>query len=286
MSFLDEDKKIIEDAIIGEISAGETEYEKIAEAMRYSVVGGKMIRGAITLEFASMLGTEKELALPYAEALECIQAYSLIHDDLPCMDNDDMRRGKPSCHAAFGEAKAVLAGDALLTLAFSVIAKSEAAAKYPERAVKAVGILSENSGYKGMVGGQVLDLEAAEKEVSGDELILIHRLKTVALIKAAALLGCAAAGAEDELFSYAESFASEFGAAFQMVDDLLDYSEKPQESELNSYVKIFGREKTVADIYSAITKAGSALYKFDKLGYDTGIFASLLGFLIERTDNA
>lgn len=285
MSFLDEDRALIEDALKKEFTCG-GDYKKISEAVLYSVIGGKMVRGTIALEFAAMLKTDKKEALPYAEAVECIQAYSLIHDDLPCMDNDDMRRGKPSCHIAFGEATAMLAGDALLTHAFSVIAKSQSAVKYPERAVKAVGILSEKAGFKGMVGGQVLDLEAAEKEVSGNELLLIHRLKTAALIEAAALIGCAAAGANDEICGYAKAFSSEFGAAFQMVDDLLDYNENPAECELNSYVKIFGEDKTKADIYAAITRAGSALYDFDRLGYDTGAFASLLGFLIERADNS
>lgn len=286
LSFLTDDKKIIDEGMSAALVSSCDEQDKIVEAMRYSALGGKRLRGVIVLEFAKMLGCKSEDALPYALGIECVQAYSLVHDDLPCMDNDDMRRGKPSCHIAFGESTAVLAGDALLTHAFSVITESEAAAAHPERAVKAVAKLANYAGYRGMVGGQVLDLAAAEKEVSAAELAAIHSLKTSALMKASAAMGCIAAGADEELRSLAENYAELFGLAFQMADDLLDFNGNYEECELNSYVKIHGEEKTRADIYSCIAKAGTVLFKFNEKGLDTGALAALLDFLITRVEDA
>ena len=207
MSFLENDKSLIDSAMSIALSAEYSYYDKIVDAMRYSALGGKRLRGILTPEFAKMFGCEFDEAIPYAVAVECIQAYSLIHDDLPCMDNDDMRRGKPSCHIAFGEANALLAGDALLTYAFCAISESESAKNHPERAIKAIKCLSGYAGFLGMVGGQVLDLEAAEKEVDGKTLELIHKLKTVALIKSSVLMGCYAAGADEKLSSFAEKYA-------------------------------------------------------------------------------
>lgn len=286
LSFLAEDKKIIDNAVNLSIVTDEDIQKEIVEAMRYSVLGGKRLRGILTLEFAKMLGCAEKDVLPYAVGIECIQAYSLIHDDLPCMDDDDMRRGKPSCHIAFGEATAVLAGDALLTHAFSAVSESDSAANYPDRAVKAIRKLAEYAGYRGMVGGQVLDLAAAEKEVSAEELNTIHLLKTAALIKAATVMGCIAAGASDELCSLAEEYAKLFGLAFQMADDLLDFNGDYDSCELNSYVKIHGADKTRADVYSYVAKARKILFKFDEKGYNTSALASLLDFLITRTKDA
>lgn len=286
LSFLVDDKKIIDEAVSFALVANCDTQKEIVEAMRYSALGGKRLRGIITLEFAKMLGCTVEEAIPYAVGIECIQAYSLIHDDLPCMDDDDMRRGKPSCHIAFGEATAVLAGDALLTHAFSAISESGCAVAHPDRAVKAIRKLAEYSGYRGMVGGQILDLAAAEKEVTAEKLNTIHLLKTAALMKASASMGCIAAGASDDLCAIAEEYAELFGLAFQMADDLLDFNGDYDSCELNSYVKIHGADKTRTDIYSYITKAGALLFKFDEKGYDTGALASLLDFLITRIEGA
>lgn len=284
LSFLTDDKKIIDDGMEAALVSFCGAQDEIVEAMRYSALGGKRIRGILTIEFAKMLGCITENVLPYALGIECVQAYSLVHDDLPCMDNDDMRRGKPSCHIAFGESTAVLAGDALLTHAFSVIAESKAAESHPKRAVKAIAKLADYAGYRGMVGGQVLDLSAAEKEVSADELATIHTLKTAALMKASAAMGCIAAGADEEICALAERYAELFGLAFQMADDLLDFNGNYDECELNSYVKIHGAEKTRSDIYSCISKAGTVLFKFNEKGFDTGALAALLDFLITRVE--
>ena len=282
MSFLTDDKNLIDSAMSTELVSGSSEFDKIVEAMRYSALGGKRLRGILTIEFAKMFGCNFEESMPYAVAVECIQAYSLIHDDLPCMDNDDMRRGKPSCHIAFGEANALLAGDALLTHAFNAISKSRSAELHPERAVKAIRILSDLAGYRGMVGGQVIDLEAAEKEVDGKTIHLIHKLKTCALIKASVLMGCAAAGTNEEYSKLSEEYAENFGFAFQIIDDILDFDGNYETCELNSYVKIYGLEKAREDAKEYISLAKESLDKLDDFGFDTENFSELLNFLTER----
>ncbi|MBQ3235988.1 MAG: polyprenyl synthetase family protein [Oscillospiraceae bacterium] len=282
LSFLENDKMLIDSAMSTALDEKSSEYKIIVDAMRYSALGGKRLRGILTLEFAEMFGCKKEEILPYAIAVECIQAYSLIHDDLPCMDDDDIRRGKPSCHVAFGEANALLAGDALLTHAFCVISEAEHAKKHPERALNAIHILSSLAGFRGMVGGQVLDLEAAEKEVNADTLAVIHRLKTGALIKASVLMGCAAAGAEEKLCKLSEKYAEHFGAAFQIIDDILDFDGNYETCELNSYVKIHGYEKSVTDARAHVDSAKESLYALSELGFCTNHFEELLEYLIIR----
>ena len=281
-SFLENDKNLIDSAMSETLVSESSEYKLIVEAMRYSALGGKRLRGILTLEFAKMFGCKLEEAMPYAVAVECIQAYSLIHDDLPCMDNDDMRRGKPSCHIAFGEANALLAGDALLTHAFSAISESKSAEKHPDRAVKAIKCLSRFAGFQGMVGGQVLDLEAAEKEVDGKTLWLIHKLKTGALIKSAVLMGCYAAGADKEPCALSEKYAEEFGLAFQIIDDILDFDGNYDTCELNSYVKVHGIEKAREDAAAHIESADRVLQELAQKGFETDNFKYLLDFLIKR----
>ena len=282
LAFLENDKNLIDSAMSTALASEYSEYSKIIEAMRYSALGGKRLRGVLTLEFAEMFGCDKSTALPYAVAVECIQAYSLIHDDLPCMDDDDMRRGKPSCHIAFGEANALLAGDALLTHAFSSISESESAKSNPERAIKAVKILSELAGFRGMVGGQVLDLEAAEKEVDGKTLFLIHKLKTVALIKSSVLMGCYAAGADENLCDLCEKYAENFGHAFQIIDDILDFDGNYETCELNSYVKVHGLEKARVDAGAQIESGKKILSELKNKGYNPENFDMLLDYLTER----
>lgn len=282
---LDKDKRRIDEAMDRSLFSTCEEENKIVDVMRYAALGGKRLRGILTMEFAKMLGLSEEEILPYALAVECVHAYSLIHDDLPCMDDDNMRRGKPSCHIVFGEANALLAGDALLTYAFSLLGECKLSEKNPDRAVKAIIVLASCAGYRGMVGGQVLDLEAVDRQVTENELSLIHKMKTGALIKAAALLGCIGAGADQEIQSLAGGFAEEFGLAFQIIDDLLDFNGDYEECEGNSYVKLHTVERAKMDAYSCVSKAGASLYELDKRGYDTGVFAALLDFLITRMEN-
>lgn len=195
--------------------------EIVPDAMRYSVEnGGKRVRPVLTLEFCQACGGEAEAALPFACAIEMVHTYSLIHDDLPCMDDDDFRRGKPSCHKQFGESYALLAGDGLLTLAFETLASAQLPAEDICRAVQA---LASCAGVRGMIGGQVLDLLSEEGTPDYALLEKIDRLKTGALMEAAVLLGCIAAGVTDEtLLNSARTYAQSLGLAFQIVDDILD----------------------------------------------------------------
>ena len=195
-------------------------YGALNEAMSYSLLsGGKRIRPVLVLEVCRLFGGNPERALPLACGLEMVHTYSLIHDDLPCMDDDDFRRGKPTNHKVFGEANAVLAGDALLTAAFSVLAEADLP---PERIQRAVATLARAAGPAGMVGGQVLDLLGEGKDLSEEEILTIETLKTGCMIEAAARLGAIAAGSSPEEEAAAAAYARKLGLAFQIRDDLLD----------------------------------------------------------------
>jgi len=220
--------------------------QKLVDAMRYSLLnGGKRIRAMITLAFGEMLGAPQEEALLCACAIEMVHAYSLIHDDLPCMDDDDFRRGKPSCHKQFDEATAVLAGDSLLTLAFAVLSRLPA-----NKSGRAVQILADAAGVLGMTGGQMMDIELGASVRSAEELEAIDRRKTGALIRAAAALGCLAANAEENTFKAADEYAKRIGLSFQIVDDILDITPGQNEGEYvfpegePSYAALFGVEES------------------------------------------
>ncbi len=202
-------------------SSDDEDYEIISEASNYSLLnGGKRIRPFILVSFAEMLGADREKAFPFAAALEMIHTYSLIHDDLPCMDDDDQRRGKPSNHKVYGEANALLAGDALLTEAFSVIIKADLPS---DILLKAVEVLSSSAGYKGMIGGQVMDMSPELLREDIEKLKKMYSLKTGKLISTAAILGCLAANVTDEaVLKAADGYAQKIGLAFQIIDDLLD----------------------------------------------------------------
>lgn len=195
-------------------------YDDVLRACRYAVLnGGKRIRPILLLEFYKLCGGEDDCAYNFACALEMIHSYSLVHDDLPCMDNDDFRRGKPSCHKEFGESMALLCGDSLLTEAFSVAAKTMNIT--PERVVKAISHLSASAGTSGMIGGQVLDMTLSS-DTDDSVLFEVYRLKTGALLKTACACGCILAGADDEKVVMAEKFGEKVGIAFQIIDDILD----------------------------------------------------------------
>lgn len=244
----------------------------VSEAMKYSVRnGGKRIRPVLTLEFCKVCGAEPEKALPFACAVEMIHTYSLIHDDLPCMDDDDYRRGKPSCHIAYGEANALLAGDALLTLAFETVVKADVPA---ENVVRAVKELSYSAGILGMVGGQVLDLQNENKALTLGELEQIHNLKTGELIRVACVLGCIAAGADEEKIKAAEAYAKGIGLTFQIVDDILDVTSDAEtlgkpigsdaENQKTTYVSLLGIEKSKEVAAELTKKAKEVLAVYDE----------------------
>ena len=195
----------------------------LLDAERYSLfAGGKRIRPTLTLEFCKLFDGEEEHAIPFACAVEMIHTYSLIHDDLPCMDNDDLRRGKPTNHKVFGEQMAILAGDSLLTGAFEAAASNVEAGA--EISAKAVAYLANCAGRYGMVGGQVMDLEGEHQDLTPEKLVKLHSLKTGALIGAAAVLGALAAGVgfTDPRMQDVVTYAESIGLAFQIVDDILD----------------------------------------------------------------
>ncbi len=246
-----------------------TRYSNLRDAINYSVAaGGKRIRPFLTLEFCKACGGFEQLAVNYACAVEFIHTYSLIHDDLPCMDNDDMRRGKPSCHKAFGEDIALLAGDALQPLAFSALAL----APLPDKQnVRAIAVLAEYCGINGMVGGQTVDLNCEGKPTSAEDVELMHNLKTGALIKAACVLGCIAAGAYD-MISVAEEYAFAIGKAFQIRDDILDVTGKEDllgkpigsdsQNNKNTFVTLYGMERALSEVDALTQRAIDALEPF------------------------
>lgn len=248
--------------------------ETVCRAMRYSITdGGKRIRPVLTLEFCRLCGGEAETALPFACAVEMIHTYSLIHDDLPCMDDDEMRRGKPSCHIKFGEAYALLAGDALLTLAFETMLRYADPARIPaQQTLRAARILSEEAGCSGMIGGQVIDLKSEGKQVDVDTLRTMDRLKTGALISAAARMGCAVAGADEEKLEAAGRYAAHIGLAFQIVDDILDVTGdaatlgKPvgsdRQKEKSTYVSLLGLDTCRGLVEELTQKAQAVLTPF------------------------
>ena len=214
-------------------------------AMRYSLLaGGKRIRPVLVLEFCRLCGGDWHKALDFAAALEMIHTYSLIHDDLPCMDNDDYRRGRLTNHKVFGEAQAVLAGDGLLTAAFSTAAGADAP---PETIAAVVKTLADCAGPLGMVGGQVLDMEGEQKQLDAQGLLDIHRRKTGALIVAACTLGVLAARGTQAQLDAARQYAEALGLAFQIKDDMLD--ETGDAAKLGKAVHMDGNKTTFVTLY-------------------------------------
>lgn len=270
------------------------EYDRLLEAMRYSVMNaGKRLRPVLTIEFCRLCGGKEEDALPFACAVEMIHCYSLIHDDLPCMDDDDLRRGKPSCHKMFGESTALLAGDALLTKAFELISGSGLASEYPQRGIEGIKILSRYAGADGMVGGQVIDLTCEEHSENGATALVtpellskMHRLKTCALIQAACEMGAAAAGASDSQRLAAREYGNYLGLAFQLVDDILDVTGtveelgKPigsdEEQEKITFIKLLGLETVQKMAEEDTQKALDALETFEHAEFMKELTSNLL----------
>ena len=238
------------------------------ESMRYSLLaGGKRIRPILVLEFCRICGGDWKKAIPFAAAIEMIHTYSLIHDDLPCMDNDDYRRGRLTNHKVYGEANAVLAGDALLTAAFDTICHADAD---PAVSLKVAGILASCAGEKGMVGGQVLDMDGETREMSADEVHTIHRLKTGALITAACCMGVAAGKGSAEQMEAAARYAASIGLAFQIRDDMLDVIGDAKklgkavhaDQKKNTFVSVYGMDRCTQWIEEENRKAVDALSVF------------------------
>ncbi len=222
-AIISEDAALMERTLENYFSLNDDKYPVLFDAMRYGVLdGGKRVRPFLALEFCRLWGGNDEAVLPFASAIECIHSYSLVHDDLPCMDNDVLRRGKPTNHVKFGEANALLCGDALLTFAFELAASNNLVSA--QNAVRAVKLLAEMSGAMGMVGGQQIDLLSEGKNIDFDTLKYLHARKTGCLIRCAALLGCIAAEekCDKDMYEAADKYASCIGLAFQIIDDILD----------------------------------------------------------------
>lgn len=215
-----EQKRLLVENYLTEQFTQETPYQTLLEAMRYSLLaGGKRLRPVLTLAFCEACGGAAEKALPAAAAVEMVHTYSLIHDDLPCMDNDDYRRGRLTCHKVYGEDIATLAGDALLTAAFRYVTAAEAA---PERVLRCVSILAKAAGEHGMVAGQILDLDGEKRALTEPELRLVHQHKTGDMICAACQMGAVLGDGSEQAIEAAGDFALHLGMAFQIRDDMLD----------------------------------------------------------------
>lgn len=262
----------------------------IHEAMRYSIfAGGKRLRGAFVLAAAGVLGMEERCVLPAAAAMEMLHTYSLIHDDLPAMDNDDYRRGKPSCHKAFGEAIAILAGDALLTRAFEALGALLTVGVAPDTVVRVVAEVSMAAGTGGLIGGQVVDLESEGREIQPATLAFIHRNKTGALFRAAVRCGAILAGAGKRELDVLTDYAAAFGLAFQITDDILDLTGdaallgKPIKSDLANrkatYPGCFGisRARELAEAQGRI-----ALQNLTFFGAKAGFLREAVFYLLRR----
>lgn len=283
--------RMIESALNRLIPGNDCRQFSVLNAMRYSAEnGGKRVRPILTMEFARLCGLDPADALPFACAVEMIHTYSLIHDDLPCMDNDNMRRGKPSCHIKFGEDIALLAGDGLLTLAFDVMLNHADSKKIsPRNTLAAAGILASDAGVYGMIGGQVIDLISEGKQVDIETLRTMDHLKTGALIDAACRMGCVIAGAGKERVDAAASYATALGLAFQIVDDILDVTSSTEvlgkpvgsdaENQKSTYVSLLGIDACRDAVRRLTDNAVRALAHFDA---DTEYLAQMAEHLANR----
>jgi len=252
------------------------------DAMEYSLLaGGKRLRPIFALDFCRMCGGQWESAAPFAAAIEMIHTYSLIHDDLPCMDNDDYRRGRPTNHKVFGEGMAVLAGDALLTDAFLIA--STAKLPNPAEMATAIGLIADGAGSLGMVGGQVLDIMSEERELTEQEVLDIQSRKTGCLINVACCLGVIAGGGTEEQLKAAGKFASNLGLAFQIRDDMLDVIGTQEEmgkgvgsdASKNTFVRLYGLEKCEVLVQKYTQEAIDALDAFENREFMIALARSL-----------
>ena len=258
------------------------------KAMRYSLfAGGKRLRPILALAAAETCGGTIEAALPHACAVECIHTYSLIHDDLPCMDDDDLRRGRPTNHKVFGEGIAVLAGDALLTIAFEILSHAKTASRYSMTAL--IRELATASGHRWLIAGQVLDLEGEGQAVSAKDLKFIHQSKTAALLTASIRLGAMSANAPATKLQALTDFGQALGLAFQVIDDILDVTQTSEKlgksagkdvaAQKATYPAVFGLERSRAEAQRLTQAARDAVKPFGK---NSVTLLSLADYLLNR----
>ncbi len=263
----------------------------VAEAMAYACAdGGKRIRPVLTLEFCRLFGGDVAAAMPFAAAIEMIHSYSLVHDDLPCMDNSLLRRGRPSTHAVYGETMALLAGDGLLNLAFETMLNKENIKNIPaHRALAAASALADAAGVDGMVGGQVIDLQSEGKVIDLATLEALQQGKTVALLTAACVMGARLAGADEAGEEAARQYSKGIGLAFQIIDDILDVTATAEtlgkpvgsdaDNEKNTYVSLLGLE-AAADLAAKLTR--QAVAALESFGEEADSLRQLAMALLER----
>lgn len=263
----------------------------VAEAMSYACTdGGKRIRPVLVMEFCRLCGGDPMTSMPFAMAIEMIHSYSLVHDDLPCMDNSPMRRGRPSVHAAYGETMALLAGDGLLNLAFETMLKRDnLAAISAERVLGAASVLADASGINGMVGGQVIDLESEGKDIAIGVLEALQEGKTAALLTAACVMGARLAGASPVQEQAARAFGLNVGLSFQIVDDILDATSsverlgKPvgsdEENKKVTYVSLLGIDEARR---LAVQRTDAAVQALAQFGNEADSLRQLARALLTR----
>ena len=277
---------LAEKALAKYMKVEENPQKVIYEAEKYSLMaGGKRLRPVIMMMTAKMCGKSPELVLPFAAAIEMIHTYSLIHDDLPAMDNDDLRRGKPTNHKVYGEAMAILAGDALLTKAFETAASFSDESVSCENVVRAISALAKAAGDNGMIGGQVVDIESRNEDA--ELLKYLHSLKTGALIRVSGVIGAILAGATDAEIAAVDGFCANLGIAFQIQDDILDVIGteeelgKPigsdEENDKSTYVTLFGVEKAEEMAKEYTDKAISCLGIFENNDELVSLAQKLMG---------
>ena len=294
MNFKDEQqKKVVQiEEILAKYLPEQEGYQKlIMEAMEYAVMaGGKRLRPMLMMETYRLFGGQGDVVEPFMAAIEMIHTYSLVHDDLPAMDNDDYRRGRKTTHVVYGEAMGILAGDALLNFAFETAAK--AFTMYPEKSLeigKALQVLGKKAGIYGMIGGQVVDVESAGCQIEKEVLDFIYELKTSALIESSMMIGAILAGANDEQVMAVEKIAKNVGIAFQIQDDILDVTStaevlgKPimsdEKNEKTTYVTLVGLDKSKEYVESISMEAVETLHQFQT---DDLFLEQLLTALIHR----
>ncbi len=276
--YLKDQRQIVEQALQQYMLVEEGDFTAHVTAMRYSLfVGGKRVRPILCLAAGRCVSDNPDIdtvLLPAACALECIHTYSLIHDDLPAMDDDDLRRGQATCHKKFGEAEAILAGDGLLTYGFDLLSNLTFPGPPPETRLQLIACLARAAGSLGMVGGQFLDIDSEEKEIPFERLQTIHRAKTGALIRAAVEMGGLGGKADQQQLQDLIEYGKAVGLAFQIVDDLLDVTASTEqlgktagsaaEHGKATYPAIFGEDKTKILAREAVERAISALQPFDE----------------------
>ena len=263
----DQDKKLVDQALAEFFSDVSAPYHRLLESMHYSLTaGGKRLRPVLVMAFCRACGGDVQKALPVACALEMVHTYSLIHDDLPCMDNDDLRRGKPTNHVIYGECTATLAGDALQAEAFRTILESELPV---DARAECARLLAEAAGVDGICGGQQLDMEGDGKLLNREQLIEIHTRKTAAMIRAACRMGIACGNGSERQIQAAETYAQALGLAFQIRDDMLDVISTDEElgkpigsdaqEEKTTFMSLYGLEQCQREVHELTEQAAAAV---------------------------